>query len=148
LFDFVVTVSTFAYSCLFLMRQMAGTPNARIGLFFAFSSVHWRWDCPIHIMAFPAFPPCCPSPSAPLVFSPISTFADYAGVMDSAIDNGILVNLRMRFTRDSDEKLGKGGWEALEGGGVIPAVTSSHGSTTNSKYKDKHVLYDASCGEL
>ena len=67
-------------------------------------------------------------------------FADYKQVMDSAIDNGIRVNLRMRFTctvyravapepgksRRAVKKaetgeilmrnIEKGGWEALEGG--------------------------------
>lgn len=68
-------------------------------------------------------------------------FVDHQAVMDSAIDNGIRVNLRMRFTctvfravavergkgrkavkkGDTGEimmkNLEKGGWEALEGGG-------------------------------
>ena len=67
-------------------------------------------------------------------------FADHRAVMDSAIDNGIRVNLRMRFTctvyravapepgkgrravkkADTGEimmrNIEKGGWEALEGG--------------------------------
>ena len=82
-------------------------------------------------------------------------FNDYKPVMDSAIDNGIRVNLRMRFTctvyRAIAEKetkkrkavkkgitgeilmkdLERGGWEALEGG--YPQTPASHGG------KDKEI---------
>ena len=84
-------------------------------------------------------------------------FNDYAGVMDSAIDNGIRVNLRMRFTctvyravapeegkgskavkkAETGEilmkNLDKGGWEALEGGSGLPVPVSG------SK-KDKEIM--------
>jgi NAD+ kinase len=72
-------------------------------------------------------------------------FADHQEVMDSAMDSGIRVNLRMRFTctvyravanekgkgRKAVKKgetgeimmknVEKGGWEALEGGGYVMA---------------------------
>lgn len=77
--------------------------------------------------------------------------------MDSAIDNGIRVNLRMRFTctvyravapeegkgskavkkAETGEilmkNLEKGGWEALEGGGSLSIPVSS-------KKKDKEIM--------
>jgi NAD+ kinase len=79
-------------------------------------------------------------------------FADHQAVMDSAIDSGIRVNLRMRFTctvyRAVANKLGngrkamkkgetgeimmknveKGGWEAVEG-----AFTAPEGKHTRDK---------------
>lgn len=78
--------------------------------------------------------------------------------MDSAIDNGIRVNLRMRFTctvyravapeegkgskavkkAETGEilmkNLEKGGWEALEGGGGLPLGVSG------GKKKDKEIM--------
>jgi NAD+ kinase len=86
-------------------------------------------------------------------------FADYAGVMDSVIDAGIRVNLRMRFTctvyraiapeegkgskavkkADTGEilmkNLEKGGWEALEGGDGIPL-----GAPSSCRNKDKEIM--------
>ena len=82
-------------------------------------------------------------------------FSDHKAVMDAAIDSGIRVNLRMRFTctvyRAIGEKetkkrkavkkactgeilmkdLERGGWEALEGG--YPQTPASHGA------KDKEI---------
>lgn len=87
-------------------------------------------------------PPVLPFALGSLGFLTNFDFNDYAGVMDSAIDNGIRVNLRMRFTctvyRAVAPEEGKGskavkkaetgeilmknldkeGWEALEGGGL------------------------------
>ncbi|TRM69756.1 ATP-NAD kinase-like domain-containing protein [Schizophyllum amplum] len=82
-------------------------------------------------------------------------FADHQAIMDSAIESGIRVNLRMRFTctvyraqnRDTDTnkkaikkgetgeimmKVEKGGWEALEGGWQA-------GSTESKHAKDKEI---------
>ncbi|KZS98392.1 ATP-NAD kinase [Sistotremastrum niveocremeum HHB9708] len=85
-------------------------------------------------------PPVLPFALGSLGFLTNFDFADYASVMDNAIDSGIRVNLRMRFTctvyravapeegkgRKAVKKaetgeilmknLEKGGWEALEGG--------------------------------
>ena len=85
-------------------------------------------------------PPVLPFALGSLGFLTNFDFADHQAVMDSAIDNGIRVNLRMRFTctvyrsvanekgkgRKAVKKgetgeimmknLEKGGWEALEGG--------------------------------
>lgn len=85
-------------------------------------------------------PPVLPFALGSLGFLTNFDFADYAAVMDSAIENGIRVNLRMRFTctvyraiapeagkgrravkkADTGEilmkNLDEGGWEALEGG--------------------------------
>ncbi|KAF8332048.1 uncharacterized protein EI90DRAFT_3123125 [Cantharellus anzutake] len=101
-------------------------------------------------------PPVLPFALGSLGFLTNFDFADYEGVMDSAIDNGIRVNLRMRFTctvyRAVAPKAGKGrkaikkaetgeilmknieegGWEALEGG----AIHSTGGSGT----KDKEIM--------
>ena len=86
-------------------------------------------------------PPVLPFALGSLGFLTNFDFADHQGVVDSAIDNGIRVNLRMRFTctvyravapekgkgqravkkGDTGEilmrNIEKGGWEALEGGG-------------------------------
>lgn len=107
-------------------------------------------------------PPVLPFALGSLGFLTNFDFADYAGVMDSAIDNGIRVNLRMRFTctvyravapepgkgskavkkADTGEilmkNLEKGGWEALEGGGAA-SVTNSHCSAS-SKCKDREIM--------
>ncbi|KAH7888356.1 hypothetical protein F5I97DRAFT_1804398 [Phlebopus sp. FC_14] len=84
-------------------------------------------------------PPVLPFALGSLGFLTNFDFADYQAVMDSAVDAGIRVNLRMRFTctvyravfdkkkcRKAVKKgetgeimmkdLNKGGWEALEGG--------------------------------
>ncbi|KAL5528281.1 hypothetical protein ACEPAF_7417 [Sanghuangporus sanghuang] len=85
-------------------------------------------------------PPVLPFALGSLGFLTNFDFADHRAVMDGAIDNGIRVNLRMRFTctvyraiapepgrgrraikkADTGEiwmrNLEKGGWEALEGG--------------------------------
>ncbi|KAH9485278.1 ATP-NADH kinase YEF1 [Psilocybe cubensis] len=85
-------------------------------------------------------PPVLPFALGSLGFLTNFDFADHQAVMDSAIDNGIRVNLRMRFTctvyravaneegkgRKAVKKgetgeimmknIEKGGWEALEGG--------------------------------
>jgi NAD+ kinase len=86
-------------------------------------------------------------------------FADHQGVMESAIESGIRVNLRMRFTctvyravapeegkgRKAVKKgetgeimmknIGKDGWEALEGGGP-----GSSGTIPGSGPKDKEIM--------
>ncbi|KAH9924922.1 uncharacterized protein B0H18DRAFT_1085391 [Fomitopsis serialis] len=78
-------------------------------------------------------PPVLPFALGSLGFLTNFDFADYAAVMDATLDNGIRVNLRMRFTctvyravKPEDERttrrailmknLEKGGWEALESG--------------------------------
>jgi NAD+ kinase len=87
-------------------------------------------------------------------------FVDHQAVMDSAIDNGIRVNLRMRFTctvyravavergkgrkavkkGDTGEimmkNLEKGGWEALEGGGSSIGPAESAGKCG----KDREIM--------
>ena len=84
-------------------------------------------------------------------------FADHRAVMDSAIDNGIRVNLRMRFTctvyravapepgkgrravkkADTGEimmrNIEKGGWEALEGGSLTTETGKACG-------KDREIM--------
>lgn len=86
-------------------------------------------------------PPVLPFALGSLGFLTNFDFADFRSVMDSALDDGIRVNLRMRFTctvyravKPEDERtrrravkkgdtgeilmknLEKGGWEALESG--------------------------------
>ena len=84
-------------------------------------------------------PPVLPFALGSLGFLTNFDFADHQAVMDSALDSGIRVNLRMRFTctvyravhvAESKRKavkkgetgeimmknIEKGGWEALEGG--------------------------------
>ncbi|PPQ99734.1 hypothetical protein CVT24_009717 [Panaeolus cyanescens] len=83
-------------------------------------------------------------------------FADHQAVMDSAIDNGIRVNLRMRFTctvyravaneegghrraikkGETGEIMLKhlGGWEAVEAGGSFTTAEGKHSS------KDKEIM--------
>ena len=88
-------------------------------------------------------PPVLPFALGSLGFLTNFDFADHATVMDNVVDNGIRVNLRMRFTctvfravreppgarkrkavkkGDTGEimmrNIEKGGWEALEGGGM------------------------------
>ena len=101
-------------------------------------------------------PPVLPFALGSLGFLPNFDFADHRKVMDSAIDDGIRVNLRMRFTctvyraisPDKNSKacraikkgatgeilmrgLEERGWEALESGGSIPGKTGS---------KDKEIM--------
>ncbi|KAF9559852.1 ATP-NAD kinase [Agrocybe pediades] len=105
-------------------------------------------------------PPVLPFALGSLGFLTNFDFADYQAVMDSAIDNGIRVNLRMRFTctvyRAVIPEKGKGrkavkkgetgeimmknlehGWEALEGGwnGGYPVPEGIKGHT-----KDKEIM--------
>lgn len=101
-------------------------------------------------------PPVLPFALGSLGFLTNFDFADYADVMDNAIDNGLRVNLRMRFTctvyraiapeegkgskavkkADTGEilmkNLEKGGWEALEGGGSVQFPASTK--------KDKEIM--------
>lgn len=94
-------------------------------------------------------PPVLPFALGSLGFLTNFDFNDHKAVMDAAIDNGIRVNLRMRFTctvyRAIAEKetkkrkavkkgitgeilmkdLERGGWEALEGG--YPQTPAAHG---------------------
>ncbi|PFH52004.1 hypothetical protein AMATHDRAFT_141215 [Amanita thiersii Skay4041] len=86
-------------------------------------------------------------------------FADHQAVMDAAIDTGIRVNLRMRFTctvyrsvanRNSKQRTAvkkgdtgeilmknveKGGWEALEGG-----LTTTHSIDGKAISRDKEIM--------
>ncbi|EJD03164.1 ATP-NAD kinase [Fomitiporia mediterranea MF3/22] len=105
-------------------------------------------------------PPVLPFALGSLGFLTNFDFADHRAVMDSAIDNGIRVNLRMRFTctvyravapepgkgrravkkADTGEimmrNLEKGGWEALEGG-WSEAASSKEGKKCG---KDKEIM--------
>lgn len=95
-------------------------------------------------------PPVLPFALGSLGFLTNFDFADYQAVVDSAIDSGIRVNLRMRFTctvyravfdkgksRKAVKKgetgeimmkdVNKGGWEALEGGWSGGFTTSEGG---------------------
>ncbi|THG95211.1 hypothetical protein EW145_g7999, partial [Phellinidium pouzarii] len=105
-------------------------------------------------------PPVLPFALGSLGFLTNFDFADHRAVMDSAIDNGIRVNLRMRFTctvyravapepgkgrravkkADTGEimmrNIEKGGWEALEGG-----WSESTGTKEGKKCgKDKEIM--------
>jgi len=104
-------------------------------------------------------PPVLPFALGSLGFLTNFDFADHQAVMDSAIDNGIRVNLRMRFTctvyravapeegkgRRAVKKAAtgeilmrnveKGGWEALEGG--ANTLSTSDGKTSN---KDREIM--------
>ncbi|KAJ8494554.1 hypothetical protein ONZ45_g13202 [Pleurotus djamor] len=104
-------------------------------------------------------PPVLPFALGSLGFLTNFDFADYQAVMDSAIDSGIRVNLRMRFTctvyravsigeskRRKAVKKGetgeimmknieKGGWEALEGG-----WSGNYGNAEGGKSKDKEIM--------
>ena len=106
-------------------------------------------------------PPVLPFALGSLGFLTNFDFADHQAVMDSAIDAGIRVNLRMRFTctvyravtkekgkgRKAVKKgetgeiimknVEKGGWEALEGG-----WSGSHSSLESGKVssKDKEIM--------
>ncbi|KAF8518745.1 ATP-NAD kinase-like domain-containing protein [Gautieria morchelliformis] len=100
-------------------------------------------------------PPVLPFALGSLGFLTNFDFADHQAVMDSAIECGIRVNLRMRFTctvyravapeegkgRKAVKKgetgeimmrnIGKNGWEALEGGG---------GNVSGPSAKDKEIM--------
>lgn len=102
-------------------------------------------------------PPVLPFALGSLGFLTNFDFNDHQAVMDSVIDSGIRVNLRMRFTctvyravaqekgkgRKAVKKaqtgeimmkdLEKGGWEALEGGFAAPEVYGKTG-------KDKEIM--------
>ena len=106
-------------------------------------------------------PPVLPFALGSLGFLTNFDFADYQAVVDSAIDAGIRVNLRMRFTctvfravatgkckqRKAVKKgetgeimmknIEKGGWEALEGG-----WSGNHGPETGVKPngRDKEIM--------
>lgn len=106
-------------------------------------------------------PPVLPFALGSLGFLTNFDFADHRAVMDSAIDAGIRVNLRMRFTCTVYRAVGiekgkgrkavkkgetgeiimknveKGGWEALEGG-----WSGSHSMPEGSKAssKDKEIM--------
>ncbi|KZT67205.1 ATP-NAD kinase [Daedalea quercina L-15889] len=105
-------------------------------------------------------PPVLPFALGSLGFLTNFDFADYAAVMDSTLDNGIRVNLRMRFTctvyravKPEDERtsrravkkgdtgeilmknLEKGGWEALESG-CAPAHDTAAGPGASKKDKE------------
>jgi len=103
-------------------------------------------------------PPVLPFALGSLGFLTNFDFADHQTVMDSAIDTGIRVNLRMRFTctifrsvaveagkgrkavKNSEtgeimmKNVEKGGWEALEGG------WSGHITHEICKGKDKEIM--------
>lgn len=104
-------------------------------------------------------PPVLPFALGSLGFLTNFDFADYQTVVDSAIDSGIRVNLRMRFTctvyravfdkgkcRKAVKKgetgeimmkdVNKGGWEALEGGWSGGFTTSEGGKCS----KDKEIM--------
>ncbi|KAL5523927.1 hypothetical protein ACEPAG_8100 [Sanghuangporus baumii] len=105
-------------------------------------------------------PPVLPFALGSLGFLTNFDFADHRAVVDSAIDNGIRVNLRMRFTctvyramapepgrgrraikkGDTGEiwtrNLEKGGWEALEGGWG-ESMTVKDGKKSS---KDKEIM--------
>ena len=125
LFDFVVTVSVeLDINMLLTPCQLGGDGTV------LFTS--WLFQRIV--------PPVLPFALGSLGFLTNFDFADHQAVMDSAIDNGIRVNLRMRFTctvyravanekgkgRKAVKKgetgeimmknIEKGGWEALEGG--------------------------------
>ena len=95
-------------------------------------------------------PPVFPFALGSLGFLTNFDFNDHKAVIDAAIDNGIHVNLRMRFTCTAEKEtkkrkavkkgitgeilmkdLERGGWEALEGG--YPQTPAAHGG------KDKEI---------
>ncbi|KAJ3574659.1 hypothetical protein NP233_g1627 [Leucocoprinus birnbaumii] len=104
-------------------------------------------------------PPVLPFALGSLGFLTNFDFNDHRAVMDSAIDNGIRVNLRMRFTctvyravvneeskgrkavkrGDTGEILMKnleqGGWDAVEGGWPL-----THSTTEGKPSKDKEIM--------
>ncbi|KAG1844169.1 ATP-NAD kinase-like domain-containing protein [Suillus subalutaceus] len=89
-------------------------------------------------------PPVLPFALGSLGFLTNFDFADYQAVVDSAIDSGIRVNLRMRFTctvyravfdkqKGRKADVNKGGWEALEGGWSGGFTTSEGGKCSRDK---------------
>lgn len=131
LFDFVVTVSDYMVICRTALIELQLGGDGTV----LFTS--WLFQRIV--------PPVLPFALGSLGFLTNFDFADHQAVVDSAIDAGIRVNLRMRFTctvyravfdkgkcRKAVKKgetgeimmkdLKKGGWEALEGGwsGVLP----------------------------
>ncbi|KAF9451283.1 ATP-NAD kinase [Macrolepiota fuliginosa MF-IS2] len=104
-------------------------------------------------------PPVLPFALGSLGFLTNFDFNDHQAVMDSAIENGIRVNLRMRFTctvyravGNEDGKrrkavkrgetgeilmknLEQNGWEAVEGGGSM-----SHSTSDGKPPKDKEIM--------
>lgn len=104
-------------------------------------------------------PPVLPFALGSLGFLTNFDFSDHKAVMDSVIDAGIRVNLRMRFTctvyraviaekgkgRKAVKKgetgeimmknVEKGGWEALEGG-----WSGSHSTSESKTSKDKEIM--------
>ena len=138
LFDFVVTVSVYMVTRhTVLMRLQLGGDGTVLFTSWLFQRI---------------VPPVLPFALGSLGFLTNFDFADHQAVVDSAIDAGIRVNLRMRFTctvyraifdkgkcRKAVKKgetgeimmkdLKKGGWEALEGGwsgGVLPDAGKCH----------------------
>ena len=125
LFDFVITVSfCVAIVCTTLIEPQLGGDGTVLFTSWLFQRI---------------VPPVLPFALGSLGFLTNFDFADHQAVVDSAIDAGIRVNLRMRFTctvyravfdkgknRKAVKKcetgeimmkdLKKGGWEALEGG--------------------------------
>lgn len=108
-------------------------------------------------------PPVLPFALGSLGFLTNFDFADYASVMSSAIDSGIRVNLRMRFTctvyraiRPEDNakglkavrkvggeilmsEVGKAGWEALEGASSTAAAASAK-DAREAKRSEKEIM--------
>lgn len=104
-------------------------------------------------------PPVLPFALGSLGFLTNFDFSDHQAVMDSAIDNGIRVNLRMRFTctvyRAVVNEAGKGrkavkrgetgeilmknleqnGWEAVEGGWLM-----THTTNDGKPPRDKEIM--------
>ncbi|EPT02580.1 hypothetical protein FOMPIDRAFT_1035802 [Fomitopsis schrenkii] len=106
-------------------------------------------------------PPVLPFALGSLGFLTNFDFADFRAVMDNALDDGIRVNLRMRFTctvyravKPEDERtrrravkkgdtgeilmknLERGGWEALESGCAAPV----HDAVAGAGRKDKEIM--------
>lgn len=131
LFDFVITVSVVVTCRTVLTELQLGGDGTVLFTSWLFQRI---------------VPPVLPFALGSLGFLTNFDFADHQAVVDSAIDAGIRVNLRMRFTctvyravfdkgkcRKAVKKgetgeimmkdVKKGGWEALEGGwsgGVLP----------------------------
>lgn len=138
LFDFVVTVSVCMTTCRAILIELQLGGDGTV----LFTS--WLFQRIV--------PPVLPFALGSLGFLTNFDFADHQAVIDSAIDAGIRVNLRMRFTctvyravvdkgrhRKAVKKgetgeimmkdLKKGGWEALEGGwsgGILPDSGKCH----------------------
>jgi NAD+ kinase len=146
LFDFVVTV------CPFVSVHLTLVDNSQLGGDGTVLFASWLFQRIV--------PPVLPFALGSLGFLTPFDFADYKSVMDTTIDNGIRVSLRMRFTctvyravaptdprsaktrrraikkADTGEimmQLEKGGWESLEGGTTMHPSISAGG-------KDKEVM--------